>query len=133
MTSRSGAILKTPILRERWELNNDDVILLEKIGRVSIPTIAPDPVFYVTRCNGDICGRFIRTGKFRRRLQGAIEDMQDRGGRENLQSNTAGRTEAQVPARGQNTEAVRSSEHSEANRYMRSETADHDRDGTGAG
>lgn len=35
MTSRSGAILKTPILRERWELNNDDVILLEKIGRVS--------------------------------------------------------------------------------------------------
>lgn len=33
VTSRSGAILKTPILRERWELNNDDVILLEKIGR----------------------------------------------------------------------------------------------------
>jgi len=39
VTSRSGAILKTPILRERWELNNDDVILLEKIGRVSRPTI----------------------------------------------------------------------------------------------
>ncbi|XP_023289612.1 tyrosine-protein kinase Fer isoform X2 [Orussus abietinus] len=33
VTSRSGAILKTPILRERWELNNDDVILLDKIGR----------------------------------------------------------------------------------------------------
>ncbi|KAI5723466.1 hypothetical protein M8J76_006611 [Diaphorina citri] len=33
VTSRSGAILKTPIPRERWELNNDDVILLEKIGR----------------------------------------------------------------------------------------------------
>lgn len=33
VTSRSGAILKTPIIRERWELNNDDVILLEKIGR----------------------------------------------------------------------------------------------------
>ncbi|XP_076175281.1 tyrosine-protein kinase Fer isoform X2 [Ptiloglossa arizonensis] len=33
VTSRSGAILKTPIMRERWELNNDDVILLEKIGR----------------------------------------------------------------------------------------------------
>ncbi|KAJ8675221.1 hypothetical protein QAD02_011007 [Eretmocerus hayati] len=33
VTSRSGAILKTPILRERWELNNDDVQLLEKIGR----------------------------------------------------------------------------------------------------
>ncbi|XP_024886008.1 tyrosine-protein kinase Fer isoform X2 [Temnothorax curvispinosus] len=33
VTSRSGAILKTAISRERWELNNDDVILLEKIGR----------------------------------------------------------------------------------------------------
>ncbi|XP_053979193.1 tyrosine-protein kinase Fer isoform X2 [Hylaeus volcanicus] len=33
VTSRSGAILKTPIIRERWELNNDDVNLLEKIGR----------------------------------------------------------------------------------------------------
>lgn len=34
ITARSGAILKRPILRERWELNNDDVILLDKIGRV---------------------------------------------------------------------------------------------------
>ena len=33
VTSRSGAVLKTPILREKWELNNDDVELLEKIGR----------------------------------------------------------------------------------------------------
>ncbi|CAB4056342.1 FER [Lepeophtheirus salmonis] len=33
VTSRSGAILKTPVLREDWELNNDDVELLEKIGR----------------------------------------------------------------------------------------------------
>ncbi|GLV31114.1 FER tyrosine kinase [Carabus blaptoides fortunei] len=33
VTSRSGAILRKPIPRERWELNNDDVILLEKIGR----------------------------------------------------------------------------------------------------
>lgn len=33
VTSRSGAILKTPIFREKWELNNDDVELLEKIGR----------------------------------------------------------------------------------------------------
>ncbi|GFR04239.1 tyrosine-protein kinase Fer [Trichonephila clavata] len=33
VTSRSGAILKTPVLRERWELNNDDVELVEKIGR----------------------------------------------------------------------------------------------------
>ena len=28
-----GAILKTPIAREDWELNNDDVQLVEKIGR----------------------------------------------------------------------------------------------------
>jgi len=35
VTARSGAILKRPILRERWELNNDDLVLLEKIGRVS--------------------------------------------------------------------------------------------------
>ena len=33
VTSRSGAILKTPVLREKWELNNDDVELLDKIGR----------------------------------------------------------------------------------------------------
>ncbi|XP_071041069.1 tyrosine-protein kinase Fer isoform X3 [Parasteatoda tepidariorum] len=33
VTGRSGAILKTPVLRERWELNNDDVELVEKIGR----------------------------------------------------------------------------------------------------
>ena len=33
VTSRSGTILKTPIAREEWELNNDDVKLVEKIGR----------------------------------------------------------------------------------------------------
>lgn len=33
VTGRSGAILKRPVLRERWELNNDDVVLLDKIGR----------------------------------------------------------------------------------------------------
>ena len=33
VTSRSGTILKTPIAREEWELNNDDVQLVEKIGR----------------------------------------------------------------------------------------------------
>merc|ERR1719495_1843651 len=32
-TSRSGAVLKSPVLREKWELNNDDVDLVEKIGR----------------------------------------------------------------------------------------------------
>lgn len=35
VTGRSGAILNKPIPRERWELNNDDVVLLDKIGRVS--------------------------------------------------------------------------------------------------
>nr|XP_023012456.1 tyrosine-protein kinase Fer isoform X2 [Leptinotarsa decemlineata] len=33
VTGRSGAILHKPIPREIWELNNDDVILLDKIGR----------------------------------------------------------------------------------------------------
>lgn len=33
VTSRSGAILGKPILREKWELNNDDVELIDKIGR----------------------------------------------------------------------------------------------------
>ncbi|KAF5305505.1 hypothetical protein FQA39_LY01596 [Lamprigera yunnana] len=33
VTGRSGAILYKPIPRERWELNNDDVVLLDKIGR----------------------------------------------------------------------------------------------------
>lgn len=32
---KSGAVLKRPIPRERWELNNDDVELIEKIGAVS--------------------------------------------------------------------------------------------------
>uniref|UniRef100_A0A023F4U3 Tyrosine-protein kinase n=1 Tax=Triatoma infestans TaxID=30076 RepID=A0A023F4U3_TRIIF len=33
VTGRSGAVLRQPIPRERWELNNDDVILQDKIGR----------------------------------------------------------------------------------------------------
>jgi tyrosine-protein kinase Fer len=33
VTSRSGTILKTPVAKEDWELNNDDVQLIEKIGR----------------------------------------------------------------------------------------------------
>ncbi len=33
VTSRSGAVLSTPVLREKWELNNDDVQLISKIGR----------------------------------------------------------------------------------------------------
>ncbi|CAL8138246.1 unnamed protein product [Orchesella dallaii] len=33
ITSRSGAVIKKPVKRENWELNNDDVKLIEKIGR----------------------------------------------------------------------------------------------------
>ncbi|KRG00743.1 tyrosine-protein kinase Fer isoform X3 [Drosophila mojavensis] len=33
VTVKSGAILRRPVCRERWELSNDDVVLLEKIGR----------------------------------------------------------------------------------------------------
>ncbi|XP_022701492.1 tyrosine-protein kinase Fer-like isoform X3 [Varroa jacobsoni] len=33
VTIKSGAILYNPVFRERWELNNDDVQLIEKIGR----------------------------------------------------------------------------------------------------
>ncbi|XP_020717346.1 tyrosine-protein kinase Fer isoform X3 [Ceratitis capitata] len=33
VTVKSGAILRRAICRERWELSNDDVVLLEKIGR----------------------------------------------------------------------------------------------------
>lgn len=36
VTGRSGAILKKFIPRETWELSNDDVIPLEKIGRVHL-------------------------------------------------------------------------------------------------
>ena len=30
VTSRSGAILKTTVVREKWELNNDDIELVIK-------------------------------------------------------------------------------------------------------
>ncbi|XP_059478851.1 tyrosine-protein kinase Fer isoform X1 [Neocloeon triangulifer] len=33
VTARSQVILKNPVPKETWELNNDDVMLLEKIGR----------------------------------------------------------------------------------------------------
>ncbi|XP_070137054.1 tyrosine-protein kinase Fer isoform X6 [Drosophila bipectinata] len=33
VTVKSGAILRRPVCRERWELSNDDVVLLERIGR----------------------------------------------------------------------------------------------------
>ncbi|XP_039490561.1 tyrosine-protein kinase Fer isoform X4 [Drosophila santomea] len=33
VTVKSGSILRRPVCRERWELSNDDVVLLERIGR----------------------------------------------------------------------------------------------------
>ena len=33
VTSRSGAVLRSPVTREKWEMNNEDVELVEKIGR----------------------------------------------------------------------------------------------------
>ncbi|CAH2981716.1 unnamed protein product [Chilo suppressalis] len=33
VTARSGALLRRAVPRENWELNNDDVLLLDKIGR----------------------------------------------------------------------------------------------------
>lgn len=33
VTNRSGAIITKPVKRENWELNNDDVELIEKIGK----------------------------------------------------------------------------------------------------
>ena len=31
VTSRSGAILKTTVVREKWELNNDDIELVRSM------------------------------------------------------------------------------------------------------
>lgn len=42
ITGRSGAVIKKPVKRENWELNNDDVKLIEKIGRVRKLTIKYD-------------------------------------------------------------------------------------------
>ena len=36
VTKKSSAVLKTPIFREEWELNNDDIETSQKIGNVSI-------------------------------------------------------------------------------------------------
>ena len=35
VTVKSGAILKRPVSRETWEIINKDVILMDKIGKVS--------------------------------------------------------------------------------------------------
>lgn len=37
ITKKSGALIKQPIVREPWELNNDDIELGQKLGNVSTP------------------------------------------------------------------------------------------------
>lgn len=62
VTGRSGAVLKKPVHRERWELSNDDVILLDKIGRVSyghFNSPLPTPLF-----NAFCFLRFLLQGNF---------------------------------------------------------------------
>lgn len=49
VTVKSGAILRRPVCRERWELSNDDVVLLEKIGRVSQGEINLPRCILITR------------------------------------------------------------------------------------
>lgn len=61
VTVKSGAILRRPVCRERWELSNDDVVLLEKIGRVSLKRGAHE---------WKLITRTSLTGQLRWRLQG---------------------------------------------------------------
>ena len=41
VTKKSKVFLYSPVLRGSWELNNSDIITLEKIGNVSITGILP--------------------------------------------------------------------------------------------
>ncbi|CAH0559326.1 unnamed protein product [Brassicogethes aeneus] len=86
VTGRSGAILYKPIPKERWELNNDDVNLLDKLGRVKKMQ------------------NFL--GKLRRRIQGTAKKQQRNSGSENVQSNFTGRTQEKVLARRQDSQTV---------------------------
>jgi len=43
VTNKSGTILSKPILRESWELRNDDILLESKIGNVSLLYLTPPP------------------------------------------------------------------------------------------
>ncbi|KAJ0177696.1 hypothetical protein K1T71_006569 [Dendrolimus kikuchii] len=68
VTARSGALLRRAVPRENWELNNDDVQLLDKIGRVpgSIPGIVNfgnvfSPLFTMVWVSG-IGPRVVRCG-----------------------------------------------------------------------
>lgn len=119
VTGRSGAILYKPIPRERWELNNDDVLLLDKIGRVRIPS--PKRPFLIQ----------ISSGKLRRRLPGAAEEQQPGGRRQNVPRHSAGGAQEEIPAGRQDTQTVRPSEHSQTHRDLRPKAADHDRHGVG--
>lgn len=35
ITKRSSAVLRNPVPKEKWQLNNDDIELKDKIGKVS--------------------------------------------------------------------------------------------------
>jgi SH2 domain len=123
VTSRSGAILKKPVLRERWELSNDDVMLLDKIGRVSdFQNISP-------RVRANL---FYGLGQLWRRVQGSTETIQTRSRSKNLPDDTARRTEAKILARRSHPETVRPPQHSEADRHLCAKATDHDCDGTSA-
>ena len=57
VTSKSGAILTTPIMRETWQIKNDDIKLEEKIGNVScLGTILRlVTILMFIACNLDSC------------------------------------------------------------------------------
>lgn len=58
VTARSCAILKKPVTRELWELSNDDVILLDKIGRVRSNRLIWKAHFILF----EICFIYLKTG-----------------------------------------------------------------------
>jgi hypothetical protein len=93
VTGRSGAILYKPIPRERWELNNDDVVLLDKIGRVSTSP-------------GDCHELTVLLGQLRGRLPSPIEEQQRRSGGENLSGHSTRRPQEEVPPRRPDSEAI---------------------------
>lgn len=68
VTGRSGAVLRKPVLRERWELSNDDVDLISKIGRVScVPKVEESsvtPLIVIPQGNfGDVYRAKLKSSK----------------------------------------------------------------------
>lgn len=77
--------------------------------------------------------RFLVLGKLWRCLQSQASVDQERRRGEDLPNDVARRAEAEVPAGRPNPQAVRSPEYRETHWHLRSEAADHDRDGAGGG